>query len=135
MFGLGAYRQWLRSDRSRLGRWGERRARAFLRRRGYRIVARNWRCPAGEIDLVAARSAGPVAFVEVKTRRDEHWATGQDAVGRHKQLHLAKAAQWFVRRYGLKDHPLRFDVVVVVLPEAGPVEVRHYENAFTVPST
>ncbi|HEV59228.1 MAG TPA: YraN family protein [Phycisphaerales bacterium] len=133
MFGLGAYRRWLRSDRVRLGRWGERRARAFLRRRGYRIIARNWRCPAGEVDLVAADPSGPIAFVEVKTRRDEHWAPGQQAVHERKQQHLARVAQWFARRYGLKDRSLRFDVIVVVVPETGRVEVRHYPSAFRPP--
>ena len=130
MLGFGVYRRWVRGDPRRLGRWGERRVRRHLRRKGWRILARNWRHEGGELDVVAADPQGVIVFVEVKSRRDEMWAQAQDAVGPEKRRHLTHLAQSFVRAYKIKDRPLRFDVVAVVLPESGPVELRHYENAF-----
>ncbi|MBN1124968.1 MAG: YraN family protein [Sedimentisphaerales bacterium] len=126
------YRRYLRADTKRLGRWGERQALRRLRRKGYTVIARNWRCEAGEVDLVMADPNGTVAFVEVKTRRDEIWAAAQDAVGYAKRKHISSVARYFVQRYGIKDRPLRFDIVAVILTEKDPVEIRHYENAFRV---
>ena len=119
----GVYRRWLRADPKRLGRWGERRAVRYLRRRGYAVIARNWRCKAGEMDVIAADPTGTIAFVEVKTRRDEIWVAAQSAVGPRKRKHLGRVARSFVASYEITDRPLRFDVIAVVLPPTGPVEI------------
>jgi putative endonuclease len=70
--------------RSILGRSGERRAEKYLRRQGYRLVARNYRCPIGELDLIFL-DGKTVVFVEVKTRTGAEHADPQDAVNRGKQ--------------------------------------------------
>ena len=68
-----------------LGRIGEQAAAELLRMEGYEILERNYRCQAGEIDLIAARGS-EVSFVEVKTRRNDHYGDPCEAVGAQKIL-------------------------------------------------
>ena len=113
-----------------VGRYGEDVAARHLERAGLRVVERNWRCPAGEIDIVAVE--GPVlVFVEVKTRSSDRYGSPAEAVGATKARRVrALARQW------LLDHPaaaaaeLRFDVVAVRRPRAGAAAVTHLRGAF-----
>ena len=130
MFGLPIPRRRLLADPKRLGRWGENRCRRYLKSKGYRAIARNFSCPLGEIDLIAADNEGRIVFVEVKTRRNEDHAEALLAVNRSKQIRMARAANHFIKTYNIKNKPLRFDVVTVILNTKGPVTIRHYENAF-----
>lgn len=123
-------RRWLLSDIRRLGRWGQRQAERMLKRRGGRTIARNWAADCGELDLVVCEPDGTLVFVEVKTRRSEDFAPAVAAVNRKKQLKIARTAKRFLTQYKLSDRPLRFDVITVILPDKGPVEVRHYPAAF-----
>lgn len=118
--------------RKNLGRRGERIAERFLKRAGCRILARNAESPFGEVDLVARdKRLGTVIFAEVKTRSDESVARGEHAVGRTKQRHIVRAAQWFIRRKRLpQDTPIRFDVLAVTFDETGAPQVRHTPAAF-----
>ena len=131
MLKLSLGRKKLLADSKLLGRWGERRAVGFLTNKGFKVIARNYTCKAGEIDLITADPEGAIVFVEVKTRRDEQFAKAQDAVTTKKQRTMAQAAKNFVRNYKVKDKPLRFDVVTVVLGRKGKPQIRHYENAFS----
>ena len=101
-----------RVDPKRLGRLGERRAALFYRLRLYRILARNVRDGDGEIDLVVKR-AGTVAFVEVKSRQQTRAGLPEEAVGRKKQLQVARLAERFCRERRLDGCRIRFDVVAV----------------------
>ena len=130
MFLLPGARRKLLSNPKLLGRWGERRCRRYLKRKGLKIIAQNFSCMLGEIDLVAAEADGAIVFVEVKTRRDEELAKAQDAVNYKKRIKLGQLAKFFLKTYKIKDKPVRFDVVAVVLGEKGAGEIRHYENAF-----
>lgn len=117
-------------DRARLGLEGERRAERYLRRRlRYRLVARRYRCPAGEIDLVAL-DGRTIVFVEVKTRRDARHADPEDAVTPSKQGKLIRSAKCFVQQTGSHNRGYRFDVVAVT--QAGPKQfnIEHFPNAF-----
>lgn len=97
-------------DRQRLGAAGERVAESFLRRLRYTIVARNYRTPSGEIDLIALD--GPtVVFVEVKTRTGTDHGSPFDAVSRYKQRQMTRVAQRFLASRRLLERPARFDVV------------------------
>ena len=130
MLWLGFYRRRLLADAKLLGRWGEKRCRKFLRKKGLRVITSNYQPKGGEIDIVAAEPSGTIVFVEVKTRRDERFAAAQSAVTPRKQKRMIIAAKQFVRKYKLRDKPLRFDVVAVILGEKGAPEIRHYESAF-----
>jgi putative endonuclease len=130
LFGWTWNRQKLLSDRGRLGRWGEKRCEKFLKGRGCTKLAGNFSCAGGEIDLIMADSQGAIIFVEVKTRADEDFGPTEAVVTPAKRARLFKAARYFLSIHNIADRPLRFDVVVVILPPRGRIEIRHYENAF-----
>jgi putative endonuclease len=115
-----------------LGLKGERAAERYLKRRGYRILARRWRCRHGELDLVASK-AGEVVFVEVKTRSGEGFGGPEAAVGPAKSRRLARSAYRYLDQHGLHDVPFRIDVVAVLPDGHGRAELRHYENAVGEP--
>ncbi len=131
MFGLPIPRRRLLADPKRLGRWGENRCRRYLKGKGYRTIARNFRCALGEIDLIAADGEGRIVFVEVKTRRNEDHAQARLAVDQHKRTRMVRAANHFIKTYNVRNKPLRFDVVTVILNTKGPATIRHYENVFS----
>ena len=105
---------WLRqpsSEHLRLGQRGERAAARFLKKKHYRILTRNYRCRAGEIDLIA-RKRGLVAYVEVKYRA--HRAAAPFAVTAHQKQRIRRAAALFLAHNpGLASFDQRFDVLVV----------------------
>ena len=123
-------REKLRADRRLLGAWGEKQSERYLRRKGYKTLARNFSCKTGEIDLVMAGLDASVVFVEVKTRAKEEVAEAEASVTAGKQTKLLKAAKYFLATHKIEDRPCRFDVVAVVLDKSGPVQIRHYENTF-----
>jgi len=77
-----------------LGSQGEQAAADFLQQQGYRICARNFRVPVGEIDIIA-RQGEVLAFVEVKTRHSNRYGTPAQAVNFRKQKKIIQTAQWF----------------------------------------
>lgn len=99
-------------SRRELGVRGEAAAEQHLRRRGYVIIERNFRCPLGEVDLIAL-DRGTVVFVEVKTRRDASFGTPVEAIDGRKRRRLQRAAQVYLNRKRLHDRAARFDVVAV----------------------
>jgi len=131
VFGLPIPRRRLLADAKKLGRWGENRCRRYLKSKGYRTIARNFRCALGEIDLIAADGEGRIVFVEVKTRRNEDHAQARLAVDHRKRTRMARAANHFIKTYSVRNKPLRFDVVTVILNAKGPATIRHYENVFS----
>ncbi len=113
----------------KLGARGERVAAGALKRAGYRILARNYTCPAGEIDLIAA-DADTIVFVEVKTRSSTAVAFPEASVTRAKRKQLTRVARYFLQAKSAQDRPSRFDVVAVVMPDGGKPETEHFVNAF-----
>ncbi len=111
-----------------IGSRGEDAAADAYRRRGYRIVARNWRCRIGELDLVAERR-GVLVFCEVKSRRGGALGVGYEAVTWRKQTKLRSLAEAFLRAAGSRPQAIRFDVAsVAVRGERSAVEI--FEDAF-----
>ena len=112
-----------------LGAWGEQRAVEELERSGMRVIARNWRCPLGEIDIVAVD--GPdLVVVEVKTRRSSAKGSALDAVTPAKLARLRRLAlQWLAVRpadcAGQRFRAIRVDVVAITRPLTGPTVVTH----------
>lgn len=113
------------------GRWGEELAARYLEKQGYSIVARNWRCRFGELDLVA-QCRKYLCFVEVKLRRGSAYGSAGEAVTWSKQQKLRAAAELYLVQYPTELQP-RFDVVEVHAPQGkdtkAPV-IRLLENAF-----
>jgi len=111
-----------------LGKEGERVAERYLQKKGYTLVERNYRCPAGELDLIVL-DRRVVVFVEVKTRTGHGFGSPLEAVEFRKQRKMIQAAQFFLAEKRLQQRDARFDVVGVSWPGRNPV-VEHIENAF-----
>jgi len=94
------------------GRQGEDLAAAWYLEHGYRVVARNWRCATGEIDLIVRRRR-TLVISEVKARRTEAYGPAASAVGPAKQLRLRRLAAEYLRTTGTHGVDVRFDVVAV----------------------
>src|SRR4030065_2466914 len=101
-------------ERISKGKQGEDAAAAFIAKEGYKIIERNFRCPLGEIDIVAI-DKGVLVFVEVKTRSSNKFGLPEEAVNRRKQHQMAKTAQFYISRKKLFNSPARVDVVAVIL--------------------
>ncbi|RJF89785.1 YraN family protein [Oleomonas cavernae] len=110
-----------RRQAQRAGRLAEFFAATSLRLRGWRIVARDWRCKQGEIDLVARRG-GVVAFIEVKRR--DGWTAAADAVSLRQRQRIGRAAAFFLAQHpGLASLQPRFDAILIV-PWRPPSHIR-----------
>lgn len=119
------------SPRQRLGRWGESFAARHLQQAGYCVVERNYRCPEGEIDIVA-RLGSQWVFVEVKTRRGDRYGAPEDAVTAAKAARLLRIGESYLQEHQLVDVNWRVDVVAVELDRAGALlRIDHIENAVT----
>jgi putative endonuclease len=112
------------------GREGERIAADFLKKNGYRIVENNYRCPIGEIDMVA-RDKNDLVFVEVKARKSGALGYPEQAVGRQKQRKMSQLALWYIQDKKMHDANVRFDVVAVLLRSSGN-DVKLIKHAFEV---
>ena len=113
-----------------LGDAGEREAARFLRKLGYRIIARRMRIGRGDIDLVALDGTS-IVFVEVKTRSSAAKGSPAEAVDSQKQRKLTRLALEFLKSHRLLEHSARFDVVSIVWPSGRqPPEITHFRNAF-----
>jgi putative endonuclease len=112
--------------RREVGQRGEAVAAAYLRGQGMRVVARNWRCRHGELDLVVLDGADLVA-VEVKTRTGLGFGHPAEAVTRAKQARLRRLVAELVRTTpSLGGVPaVRVDVVAVLLRRGAPALVQH----------
>ena len=111
-----------------LGRAGEAAAEDYLRQLGYKVIARNYRCRSGEVDLVVTDET-TLVFVEVKTRSGMACGSPLEAVDVRKQRRLAAAAQHFLVTQRCGGRSARFDVIGV-LWRGGVPELEHVPNAF-----
>ena len=122
----------LRAAHLRIGHRGERLAVASLRARYCRILARNYRCPAGEIDIVAL-DGNCLVFVEVKTRRES--SAGRPAAGGNEgpRQRINPAARAYRRTSHRPPNPVRVDQIELRISRWDVVELRHWENHFSAP--
>ncbi len=114
-----------------LGAFGEARAAEYLRGKGYRIVAAEYQCRFGEIDLIAEKGRS-LAFVEVKLRKNADFALAREAVDVHKQDRIRMCASMYLSRHPSRRQP-RFDVIEVYAPQglrSEHIEINHLEDAF-----
>lgn len=116
------------SGRMRTGKRGEDIACAYLKRRGYRIVERNYKCLLGELDIVA-KDGDAIVFVEVKSRKSEEFGDPQLAVGLEKQKKVSRISLTYLKEKHLYPCNARFDVVAIkMLPDGITIEL--IQNAF-----
>ena len=112
------------------GTRSERAAARFLKRIGYRILARNYTCPHGELDLVAL-DGDCIIFVEVRSTETADAARPAESVNPAKQRRLTNLALHFLKRHYLLGRPARFDVLAVSWPaNQRKPDVVHHPNAF-----
>ncbi len=117
-------------DRVALGSWGEDVAVQHLQDQGYVVLARNWRCRDGELDVVAL-GGGVLAFVEVKTRSGLGYGDPAEAVTAQKARRIrGLAGRWLTECRPLGAFDLRFDVVGVLRQRTGPPVVTHLRGVF-----
>ncbi|MEI6314000.1 MAG: YraN family protein [Syntrophus sp. (in: bacteria)] len=115
-------------ERISTGKMGEEIAAEHLVGVGYEILERNFRCPLGEMDIVA-RDHETLVFVEVRSRRTDNYGGPLESVGFAKQKKISRVAEYYLNRHGLQQVKARFDVVAVKLPPSRP-EVELIRDAF-----
>ncbi len=117
-----------RDDGARsLGLRGERAAARHLKRGHHRIIARNYRAPVGEIDLITTEG-DTIVFVEVKTRTSEEAEDSAEAVRLHQWVQIERAARYFLMERNAGSRPCRFDLVTVVWPPRGSPQIEHFKD-------
>jgi len=126
-----------RRAEARLGLRGERLAGRFLRRRGMKVLARNYRCPAGEADLIVLdathrrrHGAETIALVEVKTRSTDRYTDPQAAVNAEKRRRMRKVADHYLATHDAEGFNLRFDIVAIVIRPGEKPKINYIPGAF-----
>jgi putative endonuclease len=114
-------------DRAGRGRFGEKRAAAYLRKKGYRVLVRNWRAGHDEIDLVCQDGA-VLVFVEVRTRDEAALVGGYHSVTEEKKTRLRRACRAYVKKLSPPPAHTRFDIVELRLGQAGDFTLYHHSN-------
>jgi len=122
----------MRGWRQQRGQQGEQMAVAYLRQQGYRIEQQNYRCRAGEIDIIAW-DGKTLVFVEVKTKAQLAFGSPEGMVTRPKQRKMTHVAMLYVTERRLPQVNIRFDVVAIMLSPQGEPAVTHVPAAFTPP--
>lgn len=120
------------SETRLLGAWGEQQAAEYLRRKGYKILAVNFKCRFGELDIIAQKGR-TVAFVEVKTRKSGDFALAMEYVDQMKQEKLRKTAALWISQQEWEGR-VRFDVIEVYAGEGTATRrprLHHMEDAFS----
>lgn len=114
-----------------VGAWGESLAAEFLRKRRFKVVATNYRCRYGEIDLIVANRRY-IVFVEVKLRKTDNFAQALEHVDARKQAKIRTTAELFLSNYETDLQP-RFDVIEIYAPQGVQTKepiINHLEDAF-----
>ncbi|MFP6899891.1 MAG: YraN family protein [Opitutales bacterium] len=118
---------------SEKGRVGEREAELHLKKKGFRVVKRNWRKGHDEIDLIC-RDRDTLVFVEVRTRKESALISGYHSATSKKKRALLRVCKGYLRSRRKYVHHYRFDLVEVRWWEDGKVACLHYENVALFPN-
>lgn len=106
------------------GIFGEIQAAQYLKKKKYKILAKNFMCVLGEIDIVAQQKK-TIVFVEVKKRETLRFGWPREAVDEYKQEKIRKVALYYLKQFKLLESPVRFDVIEIIGDN-----INHIENAF-----
>lgn len=112
-----------------IGRKGEEAAARYLEHVGYEILERNWRCPAGEADIIALDEE-TLVLCEVKTRTSLRRGFPSESVNEKKRSRYELIAAWYLRENDVGTRPVRFDIIAVLVVNDDRAMIRHYQNAF-----
>jgi len=115
-------------ERLALGEYGEKLAFKKIKRLGYKHIIQNYRCPLGEVDLIA-QDGDTLAFIEIKTRKHRSMAYAKEAVDARKRRQISKVALSYMKAHNRCDVKARFDVVAIHLTQGKP-EIEVIKNAF-----
>ena len=110
------------------GRYGEQLVVRHLETIGYQIITTNWRCPLGEIDIIAKKE-NILVFVEVRSRHAETTEQSFESVNKRKQTKLAALANEYIDTHKLDEMMWRIDVIGVAIPRSGKAIIEHVEDA------
>jgi putative endonuclease len=111
------------------GRWAEQLAATYLRAQGVQVVAQNYRCREGEIDLVGLHQT-TLIFVEVRYRHHDYFGTGAESIDSRKQQRIILTAQHFLQQHPQwQESNCRFDAVIVS-PSGAHAEMQWITDAF-----
>jgi putative endonuclease len=110
------------------GKEGERAAAEYLAGIGIKVVDRNFRCPLGEIDLVA-KDGDIIVFVEVRARQADGLCSPEESIAGYKRKRLTRAALWYLKQHGMQNSCARFDVIGIRWKGEEP-EINWIVNAF-----
>ncbi|MBP1564869.1 MAG: YraN family protein [Oscillospiraceae bacterium] len=111
-----------------LGNKGEDAVCRYIEKYGYRIIERNFVCKKGEIDIIAEND-DTIAFIEVKSRKEDSMVSGAEAVNYTKKMRIIKTAAYYTYKNPLTKQP-RFDIAEVILKNNIPSLIRYYKSAF-----
>jgi putative endonuclease len=118
----------LTRERLSLGEKGEKLALKKIKRLGYKFIAKNYRCPLGEIDLIA-RDSDCLVFIEIKTRRGSSIGYAKEAVNKRKMRQISKVALAYMKANNCCDVKARFDVIAINI-KGGMEEIEVIPDAF-----
>jgi len=113
-----------------LGNKGEDLAVIFLKKKGYKIIAKNYKNYVGEIDIIA-RDGETTVFIEVKTRANDSFGCPFESVHSRKRLKLRNLALLYMKKQG-EEIPIRFDVLSIMYTDNGQKQIEHIKDAFEV---
>lgn len=108
-----------------LGSVGEAAAVRYLEEQGYQIIDRNWRCPEGEVDIVARDTLGTLAFVEVKTRTSNRCGTPAEAITAQKLARMRKVAAQWLRQCSVRAGKVRLDLIAISAQNQADLKIDH----------
>jgi putative endonuclease len=117
-----------RQSTREFGQQGEQLAKQYLLQKGYSIVATNWRCSFGEIDIIA-QSQGVLLFIEVRTRRAKTTEVPFESITAPKRRKLAHLAYVYLSANAKEDVIWRVDVIAIAIPRNGQPIIEHIEDA------
>lgn len=113
-----------------LGRRGEDAAVDFLKRKGYKVLERNYRNKLGEIDVIA-KDSNTLCFIEVKTRTNFKFGYPQEAITTFKQRKINRVALSYLKQYNLLNISARFDIISVVFDNQDKIDIEIIKDAFS----
>ncbi|MDD3656300.1 MAG: YraN family protein [Atribacterota bacterium] len=111
------------------GNTGEKFARYYLNKKGYRILEQNYKVSFGEIDIIAEKN-NCICFIEVKSRRSNICGSPEESITQYKKNKIIKVAELYIKQRKIKDKLFRFDVIALNFNNNFLIKINHITNAF-----